>query len=111
LIDGGNIGIDMSCFLLGLCEIRVQGREVSFHVLATGMGQDDEETQKWGGWDHTESGLWVTCITMIRVTSRIQWGKAQIRVLEGGRLHKKHFFFLKNYRYDCDKGEERNLTE
>jgi hypothetical protein len=41
LIGGENIGIDMSHFLLGLFEIRVQGIEASFQVLATGMGHDD----------------------------------------------------------------------
>jgi hypothetical protein len=47
-IDGGNIGTEMSHFFLGLCEIRLQGIEVSFQVLATGMGHDDEGTEK--GW-------------------------------------------------------------
>jgi hypothetical protein len=42
-----------------------------------------------GGWDHIENGLWVKCITMIRAMSSIQWGKAQIRLLEGGRVHEK----------------------
>jgi hypothetical protein len=45
-IDGGNIGIELSHFLLGLCEIRVQGIEVSFQVLATGMGHDEKGTEK-----------------------------------------------------------------
>jgi len=31
---------------LGLCEIRVQGIEVSLQVLARGMGHDDEVTKK-----------------------------------------------------------------
>jgi hypothetical protein len=48
LIDGGNIGIELSHFLLGLCEIRFQGIEASFQVLATGMGHDDEGTKN--GW-------------------------------------------------------------
>ena len=65
-IDGGNIGIELSHFLLGLCEIRFQGIEVSFQVLATGMGHDDEGTKK---------------------------------ELMGSN------FFLKNDRYECDKGE------
>jgi hypothetical protein len=43
-IDGGNIGTKLSHFLLGFCEIKVQGIEASFQVLATGMGHDDEET-------------------------------------------------------------------
>jgi hypothetical protein len=38
---------------------------------------------KSGTWDHTKNGLWVKCITTIRATSGIQWGKSQIRVLEG----------------------------
>jgi hypothetical protein len=42
-IDGGNIGTKMSHFLLGLYEIRVQGIEASFQVLATGVGHDEEE--------------------------------------------------------------------
>jgi hypothetical protein len=46
LIDGGSIGTEMSHFLLGFCEIRVQGSEASFQVLATGMGHDGEGTQK-----------------------------------------------------------------
>ena len=50
------------------------------------------------------------CITTIRETSGIQWGKSQIRVLEGGRVHEKKIL-LKNDRYDCDKGEERNPME
>jgi hypothetical protein len=37
---------------------------------------------------------------MIRATSGIQWGKAQIRVLEGGQVHGKNNF-LKNDRYEC----------
>ena len=46
LIDGGNIGTKLSHFLLGLCEIRLQGIEASFQVLAMGMGHDDEGTKK-----------------------------------------------------------------
>jgi hypothetical protein len=49
LIDGGNIGTDLSHFLLGLYEIRVQGSEASFQVLATSMGHDDEGTLKGVG--------------------------------------------------------------
>jgi hypothetical protein len=48
-IDGGNIGTELSHFLLGLCEIRVQGIEARFQVLATSMGHDEEGTQKWVG--------------------------------------------------------------
>jgi hypothetical protein len=44
------------------------------------------------------------------VTNGIQWYKDEIRVLEGGRVHKKKKL-LKNDRYDCDKGEERNPME
>jgi hypothetical protein len=71
-IDGGNIGTELSHFLLGLCEIRLQGIEVSFQVLAVGMGHDDEGTKK--GW-----------------------------------VGSKHL--LKNDRYECDKGEEKNPME
>ena len=49
MIDGGNIGTELSHFLLGLCEIRVQGSEEICQVLATGMGHDDEGTQKGAG--------------------------------------------------------------
>jgi hypothetical protein len=49
LIDGENIGIELSHFLLGFCETRVQGIEVSFQVLAMAMGHDDEGTQKGVG--------------------------------------------------------------
>jgi hypothetical protein len=45
-IDGGNIGTALSHFLLGLCEIRLQGIEASFQYLATGMGHDDDGTEK-----------------------------------------------------------------
>ena len=44
-IYGGNIGIDLSHFLLGLCEVILQGIEGSFQVLAMGMGHDDEGTE------------------------------------------------------------------
>jgi hypothetical protein len=45
-IDDGNIGTELYHFLLGLYEIRLQGIEASFQVLATGMGHDDEGTEK-----------------------------------------------------------------
>jgi hypothetical protein len=45
-IYGGNIGTELFHFLLGLYEIRLQGIEASFQVLATGMGYDDEGTEK-----------------------------------------------------------------
>ena len=48
-IDGGNIGTELSHLLLGLCEIRLQGIEASFQVLATSMGHDDEGTRKGAG--------------------------------------------------------------
>ena len=48
LIDGGNIGTELSHFSLGLCEIILQGIEVSFQVLATGMGHEDKGIEK--GW-------------------------------------------------------------
>jgi hypothetical protein len=41
-IDGGKIGTELPHFLLGLCEIRGQGIEVSFQVLAMGVGHDEE---------------------------------------------------------------------
>jgi hypothetical protein len=41
-IDGGNIGTELSHLWLGLYEIRVQGIEASFQVLATGVGHDEE---------------------------------------------------------------------
>ena len=43
-IDGVNIGTELSHFLLGFCEIRVQGIEASFQVLATDLGNDEEGT-------------------------------------------------------------------
>jgi hypothetical protein len=48
-IDGGNIGTELSHFLLGFCEIRVQVIEASFQVLAMGMGHDEEGTRKGAG--------------------------------------------------------------
>jgi hypothetical protein len=42
----GFIGIELSHFLLGLREIILQGMDVSFQVLAMGMGHDDEGTEK-----------------------------------------------------------------
>jgi hypothetical protein len=71
-IDGGNIGTELSHFLLGLCEIRLQGIEARFQVLAIGMSHDDEGTEK-------------------------------------GRVGSQNF--LKNDRYECDKGEEINPME
>jgi hypothetical protein len=47
-IDGANIGTELSHFLLGLYEIRLQGIDASFQVLDMGMGHDDEGTEK--GW-------------------------------------------------------------
>jgi hypothetical protein len=41
-IDGGKIGIDLPNFLLGLYEIRGQGMEARFQVLATGVDHDKE---------------------------------------------------------------------
>jgi hypothetical protein len=49
LIDGGNIGTQLSQSLLGLCEIRLQGIEARFQVLAMGLGHDDT-AKKRGGW-------------------------------------------------------------
>jgi hypothetical protein len=45
-IDGGNIGTELSHFLLGLCESRGQGIEASFQVLATGVGHVEGGEQK-----------------------------------------------------------------
>ena len=46
MIDGDNIGTELSHFLLGFCEI---GSEAGFQVLATGMGHDDVGTEKGAG--------------------------------------------------------------
>jgi hypothetical protein len=43
-IGSGNIGTELSYFVLGFCEIRVQGIEASFQVLATGVDHDEEGT-------------------------------------------------------------------
>jgi hypothetical protein len=48
-IDGGKIGTEIPHFLLGLCEIRGQGIEASFQVLATGVGHDEEGKRKGTG--------------------------------------------------------------
>ena len=48
LIDGGNIGTELSHFLLGFCEIKVQGSEASFQVLATGMMMREHEKGRVG---------------------------------------------------------------
>jgi hypothetical protein len=64
---------------------------------------------KRDGWDHIENGLWVNCIMTIRVTRGIQWGKAQIRVLEVVWVHREKKL-LKNDRYDYDKGEDKDPT-
>jgi hypothetical protein len=45
VLRADNIGTELFHFLLGLGEIRLQGIEASFQVLATGMGHDDEETE------------------------------------------------------------------
>jgi hypothetical protein len=45
-IDRGNIGIELSHFLLDFCEIRLQGIEVSFQLLAMGVGHDGKGTRK-----------------------------------------------------------------
>jgi hypothetical protein len=52
-IDGGHIGAELSHFLFGLCEIRVQGIEASLQVLAMSVGHDEEGTRKGvGGTTH-----------------------------------------------------------
>jgi hypothetical protein len=48
-IDGGNIGTDLSHFLLGFSEIIVQGIEVSSLVLAMGVGHDGEGKRQGTG--------------------------------------------------------------
>ena len=48
-IDGGKIGTELPHFLLGLCEIRGQGIEESFQVLAMNVGHDEEGKQKGMG--------------------------------------------------------------
>jgi hypothetical protein len=63
-IDGENIGTDLSHFLLGLCEIRLQGIQASFQVLATGMGYDDEGTEK--GWVGSKKLLKMIGMNVIR---------------------------------------------
>jgi hypothetical protein len=68
-IDGDNIGTELSHFLLGLGEIRLQVIEATFQVSAMGMGHEDKGPKM--GW----------------VGSNI---------------------FLKNDKYECDKGEEMN---
>jgi hypothetical protein len=55
-------------------------------------------------WDHIGNGLWVNFIMNIGATRGIPWGKAQIRMWEWSRVHRKKHL-LKNDRYDCDKGE------
>jgi hypothetical protein len=45
-INGGKIDTDLPHFLLGLYEIRGQGIEASFQVLAIGVGHDEEGKQK-----------------------------------------------------------------
>jgi hypothetical protein len=48
-IEVGKIGTDLPHLLFGLCEIRVQRIEVSFQVLTTGVGHDEEGKQKGTG--------------------------------------------------------------
>jgi hypothetical protein len=48
-IYGGNIGTELSHFSLGFCEIKVQGIQASFQVLATDVGHDEEGTRKGVG--------------------------------------------------------------
>jgi hypothetical protein len=45
-IDGGKIDIELPHFMFNLCEIRGQGIEERFQVLATGVGHDEEGKQK-----------------------------------------------------------------
>jgi hypothetical protein len=48
-IDGGNVGTELSHFMLVFYEIIVQGIEASFQVLDTGVGHDEEGTRKGAG--------------------------------------------------------------
>jgi hypothetical protein len=48
-IDAEKIGTKLLHFLLGLCEVRGQGIEASFQVLATGVGHDEEGRKKGTG--------------------------------------------------------------
>jgi hypothetical protein len=48
-IDFDNIGTELSHFLLGFFDIRVQDIEASFQVLATGVGHDEEGTRNGVG--------------------------------------------------------------
>jgi hypothetical protein len=48
-IDGGNINTELSHFLLGFSEIRVQGIESRFQVLAMSVGHDEEGKRQGAG--------------------------------------------------------------
>jgi hypothetical protein len=48
-IYGANIVTELCHFLWGFFEINVQGIKVSFQVLATGVGHDEEGTLKGAG--------------------------------------------------------------
>jgi hypothetical protein len=49
VIDGGNIGTELPHFLLGLYEIRGQGIEAGFKVLAMGVDHDEGGNPKGVG--------------------------------------------------------------
>jgi hypothetical protein len=89
VIDGGNIGIDFSQFLLGCGDIKWQGIEVCFKVLIAGMVHGERGTQEGGRWVRIENGLREKGIMMIRAKMGIQWDRSQIRGLRGGRDHRK----------------------
>jgi hypothetical protein len=102
-------------FMLAILEVRdrdispgflinfVQGSEALFPVLVVGVGHWEG---KGGGWVHTGKGLLVNGTMMISAKRGIQWDRFQIRVSGRGRVHWKKR--LKNDRYHCDQGEERN---
>jgi hypothetical protein len=89
-IDGGNIGTEMSHFLLGLYEIRLQGIEAIL-VLATSMGHDDEGMKK--GWVGSKYFLKNDRYECDKGEREIQWNRSQIIVQQ----NPKSFFFF----YTC----------
>ena len=66
-IDGNNIGTKLFHFLLGLYEIRLQGIEVGFQFLATGMGHEDEGIEKG----------WVGSIFFLLKNDMYEWDKGE----------------------------------
>jgi hypothetical protein len=105
-IDGGNIGIDFrtSFWVMEKSDDKVLRCDSRSWLWVWAMVKGG--TGK-GVWVHTEKGLWVKGIMMIRVKRGIQWGRSQIRGSEGGRDHREKKR-LKNDRYYCDQNEKRN---